>query len=134
MTTKVKHYRLKRSALAAIVLLVLIYALGVYSALFIELPETGRWVAFMSSLIPLAHAVLGTLLIFHSGYLVHQSGKAKNGLWIKVSWIGLAGVFLSVITGFGYISTDNDLHTFLMALGFALSVLAYVYGLYADQN
>jgi len=134
MAARVAQYRLKKSAFAAIGLLILIYALGVFSALFIELPETQRWAAFMTSFVPLSHAVLGTLLIFHSSYLLVEARKARSALWTKVSVLGLIGVLLSVITGFGYISTDNDLHTFLMALGFALSIMAYVYGLYTDQT
>jgi hypothetical protein len=134
MRLKVAQYKLKRSALAASVLLVLIYLLGVYGALFIEIPEGEGWSFVMSSVVLLGHAVLGTLLIFHSGSILVMARKAKSATWTWVSVLGLAGVLLSVGTGSSYITTDNDWFTFAMSVGFAISILAYLYGIYADQN
>jgi len=88
----------------------------------------------MSSVVLLAHAVLGTLLIFHSGSLLLMARKAKSSLWTNVSVVGLLGVLLSVGTGSSFITTDNDWLTFAMSTGFAISILAYLYGIYADQN
>ena len=134
MSLKVAQYKLKRSALAASSLLVLIYLLGVYTALFIEIPEGEGWSFVMKSVVLLAHAVLGTLLIFHSGSLLLMARKAKSALWTNVSVVGLLGVLLSVGTGSSFITTDNDWLTFAMSAGFAISILAYLYGIYADQN
>lgn len=134
MSAKIANYKLKRSALAAIGLLVLITLLGIYTALFIEIPEGQGWSFVMSSVVLLAHAVLGTLVIFHALSILLSARKAKSTLWTLVSIIGLSGILLSVATGSSFISADNDWLTLLMSLGFAVSTLAYVYGIYADPQ
>ncbi len=134
MSVKVASYKLKRSALAAIGLLVLITLLGIYTALFIEIPEGQGWSFVMSSAVLLAHAVLGTLLIFHALSILMSARKVKSALWSVVSVVGLLGILLSVGTGSSFITADNDWLTFFMSLGFAISILAYVYGLYADPQ
>jgi len=130
----VAKYKLKRSAFAAVVLLTLIYCLGIYTTLFIEIPEGEGWSFIMKSIILLSHATLGTLLIFHSASLVAMANKAKSKMWMGVSVVGLLGVLLSVGTGSSFVSVDNDFMSALMALGFAISLLAYVYGIYASAE
>ncbi len=126
--------KLKRSAFAAFVLLVLIYGLGIYTTLFIEIPEGESWGFVMRSMVLLAHASLGTLLIFHTAYIVVLAAKVKDQRWVFLSIIGLLGVLLSVGTGASFITADNDVMSFLMGFGFALSLLAYVYGIYSTQE
>ena len=46
----VAKYKLKRAAFAAVVLLTLIYCLGIYTTLFIEIPEGEGWSFMMKSL------------------------------------------------------------------------------------
>ena len=134
MSIKTSHVKLKRSALAAVSLLLLITLLGIYTALFIEIPEGEGWAFAMSSVILMSHAVLGTLLIFYAGSILVSARKAKSTLWTQVSVVALLGILLSVGTGSSFITADNDWLTFLMSIGFALSTLAYVYGIYADQE
>lgn len=134
MSLKIANYKLKRSALAAVGLLVLITLLGIYTALFIEIPEGEGWAFVMSSVVLLSHAVLGTLLIFHALSILIMARKAKSSLWIRVSVVGLLGILLSVGTGSSFITADNDWLTFLMSVGFAVSILAYVYGIYSDPS
>jgi len=126
--------KLKRSAFVAFVLLVLIYGLGIYTTLFIEIPEGEGWGFVMSSMVLLSHASLGTLLIFHSGYIVVVASKLKDQTWILLSIIGLSGVLLSVGTGSSFVSADNDVMSLLMAIGFAISLLAYGYGIYRTKE
>lgn len=134
MNVQMANYKLKRSALAAVSLLFLITLLGIYSALFIEIPEGEGWSFVMSSLTLLTHAVLGTLLIFHALSILLSARKAKSTLWTTVSVIGLVGIIVSVGTGSSYITLDNDWLTFFMSLGFVISSMAYVYGIYADPR
>lgn len=134
MSTKVANYKLKRSALAAVGLLLLISLLGIYTALFIEIPQGEGWSFMSSSLILLAHAVLGTLLIFHALSIVMMARKTKSALWMGISVVALVGILVSVGTGSSFISADNDWLTFIMSLGFTLSTFAYVYGIYADPQ
>ncbi len=134
MSLKSSHYKLNRSALAAVGLLLLITLLGIYTALFIEIPEGEGWAFALSSVVLLSHAVLGTLLIFHAGSILLIARKVKSASWTRVAVVGLLGILLSVGTGSSFITTDNDWLTFLMSVGFVISTLAYVYGIYADQN
>jgi len=135
MESRVRYrYKLKRSAFAALVLLVLIYGLGIYTTLFIEIPAEEGWAFLSKSGVLLAHAVLGTLIIFHSMSIVAMSIKAKEHTWLISSIIGLAGVLLSTGTGSSFVSADNDFMSILMAFGFAISVLAYAYGIYTSKE
>ncbi|MEI7667670.1 MAG: hypothetical protein WCI62_01590 [Erysipelotrichaceae bacterium] len=127
-------YKLKRSAFGAIGVLILIYVLGIYTTLFIEIPAEEGWAFLAKSGVLLAHAVLGTLIIFHSVSLVAMSLKSKSQTWLITSIIGLAGILLSSGTGSSFVSADNDLMSFLMALGFAASLLAYAYAIYASKE
>ncbi len=126
--------KLKRSAFAAFFLLVLIYGLGIYTTLFIEIPEGEGWNFVMSSMVLLAHASLGTLLIFHTAYIVVLAAKVKDLKWLLLSLIGLLGVLTSVGTGASFIGADNDVMSLLMAIGFAISISAYVYGIYSTRE
>ena len=123
-----------RSAMATVVILVLIYALGMYVNLFVEIPEDATaWQVAMKSIILLLHLSLGTLLIVHATSLVASSVKAKNSSWMIFSGVGLAGVLLSVATGSSFITHQNELSSLLMAFGFGISIIAYTFGIYRSS-
>jgi len=124
-----------RSAMAAVVILVLIYTLGMYVNLFIEIPEDATaWQFAMKSIILLLHLSLGSLLIIHSTSLVAMSVKDKNSKWMIFSGVGLAGVLLSVATGSSFITHQTELSSLLMALGFGVSIIAYTFGIYRSSS
>lgn len=124
-----------RSAMAAIVILVLIYTLGMYVNLFIEIPEDATaWQFAMKSIILLLHLSLGSLLIIHSTSLVAMSVRDKNSKWMIFSGVGLAGVLLSVATGSSFITHQTELSSLLMALGFGVSIIAYAFGIYRSSS
>ena len=124
-----------RSAMATVVILVLIYALGMYVNLFVEIPEDATaWQFAMKSIILLLHLSLGTLLIVHATSLVASSVKAKNSSWMIFSGIGLAGILLSVATGSSFITHQTELSSLLMALGFGVSIIAYTFGIYRSST
>ena len=123
-----------RSAMATVVILVLIYALGMYVNLFVEILEDATaWQVAMKSIILLLHLSLGTLLIVHATSLVASSVKAKNSSWMIFSGVGLAGVLLSVATGSSFITHQNELSSLLMAFGFGISIIAYTFGIYRSS-
>ncbi len=127
--------RANRSAMAAIVILVLIYVLGMYVSLYVEIPEDATaWQFAMKSIILLLHLGLGTLLAIHSTSLIVMAVKAKNSTWTMYSGIGLAGVLLAIATGSSFITQQTELSSFLMALGLGISILAYTLGIYHSSS
>lgn len=127
--------RLNRSSWITILLLVLIYFLGMYVNLFVEIPQdASAWQFAMQSVILLSHLVLGTLLAFHAGSIIYMAIKSRNRTWVVVSLIGLCGILLSIATGSSFISQQTEMSSFLMAIGLGISILAYSTGMYLDSN
>lgn len=127
--------RLNRSSWVAILLLVLIYLLGMYTNLFIAIPEdASAWRFAMSSGIVLSHIILGTLLIFHAASISFMAFKAKSSPWILSSIIGLIGILLSITTGSSFIMKQTEMNSFLMAIGLGVSILAYSTGMYLASS
>ncbi len=127
--------RLNRSSWITILLLVLIYFLGMYVNLFVEIPQDATaWQFAMQSVILLSHLVLGTLLAFHAGSIIYMAIKSRNRTWVVVSLIGLVGILLSIATGSSFISQQTEMSSFLMAIGLGISILAYSTGMYLDSN
>jgi len=114
-----------------ILLLVFQYILGMFTALYIEIPEeTSGWQFMGSSMVLISHVTLGILLAGVSIWLLAAAILKKNGTWIVASAAGLAGILLSLMTGSSFMTDQSNNNSFLMALGLAVSLLAYSAGIY----
>jgi len=123
--------RLNRTGWITVILLVLVYLLGMYTNLFIEIPEdASAWQFAMGSIVLLSHIVIGTLLVFHALSITFTAVKTKSSAWIFASLIGLAGIVLSIATGSSFIMKQTEMSSFLMAIGLGVSILAYSSGMY----
>jgi hypothetical protein len=134
MGNEIMQKKLIRSNWISIVILVLIYILGMYANLFVEIPEGAEaWQFAMKSGMLLSHIVLGTLLAFHAGSIIFMAIKAKSKMWITVSLIGFVGIILSIATGSSFVTMQTEMSSFLMAIGLGISILAYSSGMYLSS-
>jgi len=118
-----------------VLLLVFQYVLGMFTALYIEIPEeTSGWQFMGSSMVLISHVTLGILLAGVSIWLLAASIMKRSGTWIVSSALGLAGILLSLMTGSAFMNDQSDNNSFLMALGLAISLLAYSAGIYLSST
>lgn len=118
-------------AITLVFVLFLQYVLGMYTALYIEIPEdVSGWQFMGNSTVILSHVILGILLAVISIWLLAASIKKMNGIWILFSIIGLAGIFLALMTGSAFMDGQSNDNSFLMSLGLGISLLSYAAGIY----
>jgi len=118
-------------------LLVVQYALGMVTNMFVQFPETsdgGQLWEFTRSQLPSgAHMWVGVLLVLSAIIFVIQSALKKNRNWIVSSAIGLIAIIAAFYGGVMFVSTQLDAYSMVMALAFIIAFLAYGWGLYAGR-
>jgi hypothetical protein len=133
-----KTFRLH--SIIAIGALALEFIIGMYTALFVEFPETlakgNAWAWSMSnSSVTMAHIVLGTLLALVSLSALSFGIASRNRAAIAASAAGLATVGLSYMSGAIFLSDiSKDAYSFSMALGFLGAMVAYGLALYLTRS
>jgi hypothetical protein len=111
--------------------LVLEFILGMYTALFVEFPESlvngNAWGWSMSqSPIIMAHVLLGTLMMLMSLSATGFSIGTKNKAAILTGTVGLLMVALAYLSGGAFLSSvQQNSYSFSMSLGFMGAVVAY---------
>lgn len=121
---------------AILVALVLEFALGIYTALYVQFPDTladgNAWSwSMQQSPIIAAHVLLGSLLLL-LGLSILGFGfasRSRNAIIWSIAGFLLTGVaYLSGSAFLANVSLDN--YSFSMALGFLGSLLAYFAAFY----
>jgi hypothetical protein len=129
-----KPHRLPLWAFVTLVLTVTQFLLGMDANLFFTFPETGsRWAAASTGLVGL-HVILGTLLLVVGLVVLVLALRRKLGRWIVSAVLGLVGIAAAWWFGSSFVTADSDAASFLMSCGFALSLLAYGWGLWAGER
>jgi hypothetical protein len=111
--------------------LVLEFVLGMYTALFVEFPETlvngnGWGWSMKESPIIMTHVLLGTLLVILALAALGLGFAARSKAAIAWSITGLVMIAIAYLSGSVFLSNvADDNYSFVMALGFMGSVLAY---------
>ncbi len=125
-----------REVTLANVTLVIQFLLGMYVNLYVEFPTSGpadAWRFAWSSAPVAAHIILGALILLASISMLVRSIIRKNRHWIIVSSVGVAGMLLAVVGGETFITSLNELTSFLMSVGFLVALLALNWGLYSQK-
>ena len=78
------------------------------------------------------HILLGILILLTSISTLVRSIRLKNRHWITFIGIGVAAMLLSVFGGERFITTRNELASYLMSLGFLVGLVALNWGLYTQ--
>jgi hypothetical protein len=117
------------------VALVIQFLLGMYVNLYVHFPTTGPAEAwkFAWTVWPVgAHIILGTLLLLGGISLLVRAIRRKDTHWIMFSAIAVFGLLLAYLGGERYITTLNDIASFVMAIGFLITFLGLNWGLYTQ--
>lgn len=126
---------LRANALAAVVMLVLEYWLGMWMNLDGHVPNAdhgvGFWAAFLDAItrgpVGLAlHALLGTLIIITSIGLAVRSITSKRWSWSALALVALLSVLLAWLSGVRFVSSGDSGPSFLMALLTGVALLCDV--------
>jgi hypothetical protein len=115
------------------VALVIQFLLGMYINLYVNFPTNGPAEAwkFAWTVWPVGtHIILGTLLLMGGISLLIRAIRRRDRHWILFSAIAVFGLLLAYLGGERYITTLNDIASFLMSFGFLITFLGLNWGLY----
>ncbi len=126
---------LRRGCLAAFVLLVVQYALGMYVNLYVTLPEAGNGGSFGKAMtsgggVVIVHAAVGVLLILAAAGFAVQALLARQAALIAAGAAGFLAMLGAAGAGSGFVSSGGNGASLVMALLTAVALLCYGYGLY----
>lgn len=130
-----KSYKYSRAfrlhVLLTLIALVLEFVLGMYTALFVQFPETlsngNAWQWSMSqSAITMSHILLGTLMVVMALSAMGFGFATKNKTAITTSVLGFIMIGIAYLSRTVFLSNiENDSYSFSMALGFVGAMVVY---------
>jgi hypothetical protein len=132
-----KNDKLQIQSLFLIGFLVGEYLLGMLTNLFVAFPQGSadwqQWEFARTQLLVISHIVLGLLLLAGAIVLYIRAFRAKDRTWEIASGVGLGSIFLAIVSGSAFISTQLDYYSLLMSLLFIVAVAAYGWGIYKTK-
>jgi hypothetical protein len=127
------HWRdnLARGYLAAAIMLVIQYALGIWVNLYCTIP-TGKGVgqAFSNGAVLALHTVVGLLLILAALSMIIRAVIARHRPSIVLSAIGLLAILAAAGAGASFVNNGTNGASLGMALATAVALLCYIIGLF----
>ncbi|HTZ25109.1 MAG TPA: hypothetical protein VMC83_14050 [Streptosporangiaceae bacterium] len=127
------HWRdnLARGYLAAAIMLVIQYALGIWVNLYCTIP-TGKGVgqAFSNGAVLALHTVVGLLLILAALSMIIRAVAARHRPSIVASAIGLLAILAAAGAGASFVNDGTNGASLGMALATAVALLCYIVGLF----
>jgi hypothetical protein len=131
------HWRenLARGNLAAAIMLLIQYGLGIGVNLYVTLPAAGAGgrsigQAFSSGPALAVHTVLGLLLILTALSMVVRSVIARHRASIATSVVGLLAILAAAGYGASFVHNGSNAASLGMALATGVALLCYVIGLF----
>ena len=132
-----KTISLKKHGIGMIIALILQYLLGIASNLFTQFPDTkdaGRlWLYAWSQTSLALHIILGLLLLFGSIILIIRALIKRDFIWIIASVVGFLAIIGSVIAGAIFVTSQSNVYSFAMSVGFIVALLSYFFGVYKSK-
>jgi hypothetical protein len=129
---------LRTFAFLMIGLLVVQYALGVVTNLYVQFPQTDQidqlWGAARSQFPAAAHIVIGLLLLVGAVIFVMRAAVKHRWRWIVSSVAGLIAIVVAIYGGVTFVSSQGAAYSLVMAVAFLVAFLAYGWGLYAARG
>jgi hypothetical protein len=123
---------LARLGFVMVILLVGQYMLGMYTNLYVQIPDAvDGWKWMSNSLVLMGHVTLGTLVLVVSVAILVLGVRARSRAGVIASVAGLLGIGASLMGGSAFMNGQSDAMSFVMAAGLGLAMLAYAAGLYA---
>jgi len=130
--------KLNRQGIGLVVGLSVQFLLGIAVNLYVQFPEDqgpkAQWDFAGNNWLVIVHLLLGTLLVLGAIALVVRAVRAKSVTWKMPAIAGLLSLILAWVAGDGFVATQADGLSYMMAVGFTLGILSYVWGLYRSGN
>jgi hypothetical protein len=126
---------LRANSLAAVVMLLIQYGLGMWVNLYALLPASdhgrGVFAAFGAAVAngPVAlavHALLGTLLLVTSIAAIVRAAVARNAACIAISAVAFLAIVAAWLSGARFVGDTSSSASFGMAVATAVALLGYV--------
>jgi MFS family permease len=138
--------QLRITLLFALVMLVGQFVLGMAVNLFVKIPndhpgsnppeyfsgvaQSVTWAILHGNILLAIHAGFGLVLVVAAvGTLVQAIGNRRRGIVVSAVF-GFTGVLGAGFNGGSYLNYHQDFSSMIMAIGFAIAVVAYSAGLY----
>jgi len=133
-----KVQSLRTHAFGMVTLLMAEFIFGIYTTLYVHFPEKAStrelWMFSSKQIILNIHMTLGILIAIGALEFLIRAIIAKQSLWIISTILGLVGIVIAVFGGLIFIPTQSDSYSFIMSIGFSLSIAAYGWGLFANKS
>jgi hypothetical protein len=132
--TAAKVRGLRNNVLAALVMLVLEYGLGIWTNLYANLPASDHgkatFAAFAGAVAhgPISltlHALLGTLLIVTATSVVVRTALIRQSVLIIIGSVALLAIVAAWISGTKFVSDAANGSSFGMAIATGVAILGY---------
>jgi hypothetical protein len=125
--------RVRKQAIWTIGFLVLQYALGIATNLYVKFPdgvkEGQAWEFAWKQVLLAAHIILGILLFVGAVALAVRAYRNKDKVWIRASGVYLLAIFLAGFAGSSFVSKQIEVYSLIMALSFIAAILSLVWGI-----
>jgi hypothetical protein len=128
---------LRRASLAALILVIVQFGLGMGVNLYVTLPAAGHpgHGSFFSNGPLLAlHAALGMFLILSAIFVLFLAIRARNATLMVTSSAGMVAILLAAVFGSGFTDKLSNGYSLGMALATAGALACYAVGLYAAST
>lgn len=124
--------RLRRLGAMMVAGLLVQFLLGMANTFWLSLPPSGSaWNRAGSNVLLMGHIALGTALLVFSIWIGALAKRHRDRTWLTASNIGISGLFIAFAGGAGFLSdVSSDASSYVMAVGYAVAVGGYAYGLY----
>ncbi len=128
----------RKQAFGLIAGLIIQFILGMVINLYIQFPESvpeaQLWEFARSQVLIIAHIVLGLMLFLSSAIFAFRSIKQEDKTWKLAGGFGILAIIGAILTGERFVSTQEEIYSFAMALCFGLAIISYVGGIYLSKN
>jgi hypothetical protein len=135
------HWRenLARGNLAAVVMLLIQYGLGMGVNLYVTLPAAGSGgrdigKAFTSGPALAVHAVIGLLLVLMALSMIVRAAIARHRPSIVTSAVGLLAILAAAGYGASFVHDSTNAASLGMALATGVALLSYAIGLFVTRR
>ncbi len=125
---------LRNQAFGMIVALGVQFILGMAVNLFVTFPDSGgpgvMWEFARHQPLVMAHIMFGTILLIGAIAFVVGATRRQSKTWKWVSWVGLLFILLAWVGGEEFITRQQGIFSFSMAIAFILAILSYLWGVF----
>lgn len=111
--------------------LVLQFLVGMANTFWLKLPESGNgWKDNSPAWLLMVHLLLGVALLGLAAWILVVARRTGDAVWTRASIIGIVGIVVAFAGGVRFMGkVESDLSSFIMAIGWAISIVGYATGL-----